>query len=112
MVLRRSGCSGLLPVDLRRFSTAGKQPVEENIQVLGDFHRKPHLATGGTDLDGNIKDQCCPTIALREPRTTGGGAARRCRIPRIASAPPPAVVVAPPAWIRLAKAHVDRADLV
>ncbi len=68
---RRSGCLGLLPMDLCRFGTAGEQPVEEKIQALGDLHREPYLPTRGADLDGNTEHQRGPTITLREPRTAG-----------------------------------------
>jgi hypothetical protein len=41
-------------MDLRRFGTAGKQPVEERIETLRDIHREPHLPARGADLNRNI----------------------------------------------------------
>lgn len=58
-------------MDLRRFGTAGKQPVEEKIQALGDLHGEPYLPARGADLDGNAKYQRGATITLCEPRPTG-----------------------------------------
>ena len=58
-------------MDLRRFRTVGKQPVEEKIQALGDLHGEPYLPTRRADLDGNTKHQRGPTITLCEPRTMG-----------------------------------------
>lgn len=58
-------------MDLRRLGTAGKQPVEEDIQSLGDIHRQPYLPACRADLDGDTKHQSGPAITLCEPRTTG-----------------------------------------
>lgn len=56
-------------MDLRRFGTAGKQPVEERIETLRDIHREPHLPARGADRNRNIENQRNSTITLREPRT-------------------------------------------
>jgi hypothetical protein len=55
---------------LRRFGTAGQQPAEEDIQVLGDLHRQPYLTARGADIDGNVKHQHGLAITLCEQRTT------------------------------------------
>ncbi len=57
-------------MDLRRFSTTGKQPIKEGVEAFGDVHREPHLTTRRADLDGNTEHERSPTTALRKSGTT------------------------------------------